>query len=378
MSRYSVVNGAIQVLKWTLAPAGLYPAIKINLEAVAGQGSGWVAAAVCSVIFCAVCFELAHRAKSWGQASVLLLVGGLFLLNNCQTAIENSAGHTGGVRDGRAHLAENVADAKQRVKVLEGRRDTQVKIAGEMPVAAVESEIQARIAKDANRWRNSKECSPSLISAGPTREFCEEVATLGAKKAAAELRDKLDGQIEAERQQASLEAPSVADPGIEQMVRLMGLFGVQDTPKARENAVFLRDCRKGVVLEVLGAVSIFLVSLVFSFIPKWQPSELVRLSHKELVEAVSSGERGEMETYEVLFGMIARKLAADRAPLEAKSVSDVARLLRVNEPKFRRWWDKWIGDEWLECEYRNPATKRGGFSLKFGRKAPPMPVRKRA
>ena len=378
MTRYSLVNGTVQVLKWTLAPAGLYPAIKINLEAVAGQGSGWVAAAVCSVIFCAVCFELVHRAKGFGQASVLFFVGSLLLLNNCQTAIENSAGHTGGVRDVRAHQAENVADAKQRVKVLEGRRGTQVKIAGEMPVAAVESEIQARIAKDANRWRNSKECSPSLISAGPTKEFCEEVATLGTKKAAAELRDKLDGQIEAERQRANLEAPSVADPGIEQMVRLMGLFGVQDTPKARENAVFLRDCRKGVVLEVLGAVSIFLVSLVFSFIPKWQPSGSAGLSYRDLADAATPGEPDELETFETLFNMVVVKLAKEKKPLEAKSVPLLADLLCVERRLFRRWFDKWIAAEWLDCKYKNPDTKRGGFALSFGSKAPAKPARKRA
>jgi hypothetical protein len=378
VTRYSLVNGTVQVLKWTLAPAGLYPAIKINLEAVAGQGSGWVAAAVCSVIFCAVCFELAHRAKSWGQAGVLLLVGGLFLLNNCQTAIENSAGHTGGVRDGRAHQAESVADAKQQVKVLEARRGTQVKIAGETPVVAVESEIQARIAKDANRWRNSSECSPSLISAGATKEFCEEVAILKAKKAAAELRDKLDGQIEAERQRANSEAPSVADPGIEQMIRLMGLFGVQDTPKARENAVFFRDCRKGVVLEVLGAVSIFLVSLVFSFIPKWRSSGPTELSHEELAGAAAPGEPDELETYRVLFGMVVRKLDSEKRPLEVQSVPALAKLLRVDARRFRKWFDRWIGDDCIKCEYRNPETKRGGFAVKLGSNVPARLARKRA
>jgi len=346
-----------------LAPAGLYPAIKINLEAVSGQESGWQAAAVWSVIFCAICFELVHRVKSWKKAAALAAVGLILLLSNCQTAIENSANHTGGISDERSHQAEAKADAKRQVAELEARRRAQADIAKEETAAAIDSEITERKARDATLWRRSNECSPELISAGATKDFCGDIAKLGAKRAAAAQRDRLDGQIEEKRRIAGAEAPSVADPGVEQIVRLMKLFGMEDNERNRSNAAFIRDCRKGIVLEILGAVSIFLVCLFFSFVPKWSPEK---------------DERAEGSTAEVI-ELNARKVArtiGQKMPPKDRNFVALFMLVRQGDTKGRfqstlalcgelpggkkvyEWLPEWQKEGWITIEggNRQPIT----------------------
>ena len=375
MDRYSVVNGTVQVLKWSLVPAGTISAILVNLEAVEGQGAGVALGSALLVVVAAIALEFTLHAGSVGRILALICIWLVALSLNLMTASENIATHAGGVRDARNQAGETKRKAEARVRQFTDDRTAQIKIAGMDAVAKIDADISSRELSDAKRWKASGECDITKVTKSETAEFCSEVNKLRAKRAAAVERDRLEDKIEQARLAADAPAPSVADPGTDQLLLVLRW---DDNESNRKNIVFFRDLKKAFGLEFLASVWPFLVVLGFSFVPKWRPSEFEGLSHVELAEAATPGERGEMETYEALFGMIARKLASEKAPLEAKSVPALSRLLRVEERKFRKWWDKWISDEWVECAYNNPETKRGGFALSFGRKAPPMPARKRA
>ena len=213
MDRYSVVNGTVQVLRYAVSAAWLIPAVAINLEMAHGKGYGWTAVAIGSVLGGACAVEFVRHVPGVAAKFFWSFVAMVIIGCNIQNGIRNAAMHSGGMRESRLSQQQQAGKVTDKLKELRERRKAQVKIAGEIPVASFESDIQARIAKDANRWRSSAECSPALISAGTTREFCEEVSAFRAKKAAAEERLKLDTEITLWESKDTGSSPISADPG---------------------------------------------------------------------------------------------------------------------------------------------------------------------
>ena len=71
----TIKTGAGNVLRFGLATLPLYPAVKINLDAAAGQGETWAVVGIGFVIFGALAIDHSLHAVRWRQAITALFVG---------------------------------------------------------------------------------------------------------------------------------------------------------------------------------------------------------------------------------------------------------------------------------------------------------------
>jgi hypothetical protein len=236
---------------------------------------------------------------------------------NLSTALENVANHTGGVRDVRTQQGTAKRKAEERIKELKAQMAAQAKIAGTDTVAKIDADISEKQISDAKRWKASNECNVMKVTRDETVEFCRGVNSLRAKRAAAVERDSLDAKIEAQWLIADAPAPSVADPGVEQIVSIMKLGGTVDDERSRTNAAFLQDLKKAAGLELLASVWPFVVGLTFSFLPK------AAAAKKEEVEP-------EAEVVELNAKKIARTIGQEM-PVKDRALVALFKLVREGD-----------------------------------------------
>ena len=97
--------------------------------------------------------------------------------------------------------------------------------------------------------------------------------------------------------------------------------------------------------------------------------------YRHLADAASADTRGKEEVFEDLFNLVAAK----NGEADFASIPKLALVLRVpSSNQLRGWFEEWIIDGWIVREYKNPQTRRGGFTVKFGQKAPRRASRRRA
>ena len=194
----TIKTGAGNVLRFSLAALPLFPAIKINLDAAAGQGETWAVVGIGFVIFGALAIEHSLHAVRWRQAVTALLWGVLgagFLALNGMNAIANLASHTDHSRDENRAKMQTAADISRQRDELAERRKEHAKLAGEATPDSIEAEIKASKAANSGLWRASQSCDANSITRDVTRAFCKNLADLEAKKAAATKRDAIDASL---------------------------------------------------------------------------------------------------------------------------------------------------------------------------------------
>jgi hypothetical protein len=253
-SRPETMTATIATIgKTALCALPLVPAILINLEAAAGKGPAWTAFAIASVIFGAVCVENAVEGETVSKKLLWCIIAAVFLFQNVTNAIGNSAARSDDRRDVQSSQILKNQRLQERRNALSHRRNAQTAVAGEATADSIEAEIQSRKSADAKRWNASEGCKVEKISAGPTREFCAEIAQLEAKKAAALKRDEIDHELAGIETQDSGPVPSTADPYADNIARFIALFGyaVDDTGKAV--IASSQDWTKGIAVELLAA-----------------------------------------------------------------------------------------------------------------------------
>ncbi|MFZ1106943.1 MAG: primase-like DNA-binding domain-containing protein [Rhodomicrobium sp.] len=243
-------------LRLTIAALPLYPAIRINLDASAGQGSTWAVVAIGFVVFGAVCIENAvHSMRSKGVVVGMLwaTLGAGFLALNMMNALANIAAHSDSSRDSsRARIAA-AGTVSERQSQLSQRRAEQAKVAGEATPESIEADARALKAKEARLWNASFSCDPAWITKDATKEFCAEVATLEAKRAAAVKRDQLDAQLAAldAKAEAKGDTPSTIDSFADAMADGFAAFGYQVNETGKLAIVRARDWGKAIGVELL-------------------------------------------------------------------------------------------------------------------------------
>jgi hypothetical protein len=254
----AIKSGAGNVLRFGLAIIPLAPAIKINLDAAAGQGETWAVVGIGFVVFGALAIENSLHAVRWRQGITATLWGVLgagFLALNAMNAIANLATHTDHSRDENRAKMQTAADiSTQRAELTERRRE-HVKLAGEATPESIEAEIKAAQAANSKLWQASQNCNPNWITRDVTKAFCKSVADLEAKKAAATKRDQMDVSLAKldEKAETKGEAPSTVDSFADAMADGLSAFGYQIDEKAKLAIVRARDWSKAIGVEVLAA-----------------------------------------------------------------------------------------------------------------------------
>ena len=161
----TTTRAAATILKLSVASLPLYPAIRINLDAAAGQGATWATVAIGFVIFGAICIEHgvhSLRERQFASGALWGLLGVAFLALNVMNALANAAGHSDHSRDqNHAKMVAAATISSQRSQ-LSQRRAEQAKVAGEATPESVEAEIEAAKAADSKLWNASYQCDPAM------------------------------------------------------------------------------------------------------------------------------------------------------------------------------------------------------------------------
>jgi hypothetical protein len=252
---------------WTLP---LYPGIRINLDAAAGQGEAWTYFAIGSIVFGAICLEALRQALSRGKyatALMALVVGAFFLWLNISTGIGNSSTHSEHRREDTSSQNEQKQRAARMRNQSSQARKAQADIAGDATPAAIEGEMQATQAEHARQWQLSEHCNPDRTKGETARDFCKTYHGLESKLAAAKKRDELDIKIEhLEREIKALggETASSIDPRADQIGLFLSMLGVNMDKLA---VASLYDWEKAIGLDALAffgpAFCMFLIGILF-------------------------------------------------------------------------------------------------------------------
>ena len=237
----------MKVLK-IIAWVAIGPAVYVNIEATPMP---WTPFAIGSVIAAAVFVFLAKDERSFWFG----VLGTFFILINVATALDNVASMSDATRDGRS-------SAIQRRTALNKARKVQTDLAGEEAAQTVEGQIKALIASDATRYAASEHCNPDKITKPETRTFCDNIAKLGAKKAAAIERAKIDEKLAALDKEAP-DAPSSADPYAESLARFLVLFGYQVDDEGKALLSSSKDWGRAIGLELMAAFGPMALTLLF-------------------------------------------------------------------------------------------------------------------
>ncbi len=233
--------------------APMVPAVRVNLDAAQQQGNTWAYAAIAFVVVAAVFIEIAREASAVSERALYGFLAAFFLALNMYNALGNVASHSEHSRgDRRAQMAASRRDADLSRQWLESRR-AQAAIAGDATPESIEAEIQSVKAADATRWNATGGCDVVKITAGPSKTFCANLATLAVKKAAAVKRDELDAKLTTLTGKDARAVPERADPAAESVARMLGLFGYTVSDDGKALIASLRDWGKAMGVELLAA-----------------------------------------------------------------------------------------------------------------------------
>lgn len=237
-------------LRLMIALSPLYPAIRVNLDAAAGQGETWAIVGVSFVLFGALAIEHSLHAPHWRTAALWGALGVCFLCLNCTNAIANLASHTDNARDAaRANIQAALVSSAQREALTDGRRAL-ARAAGESTPDSIAAEIKAAQAANSRLWQASNGCDPNSITRDVTRAFCKGIADLESKRAAAAKRDVIDARLASMMVMA---APSTVDSFADAMADGLEMFGWRVDEKAKLALVRARDWSKAIGVELLAA-----------------------------------------------------------------------------------------------------------------------------
>jgi hypothetical protein len=264
----TTTRAAATILKLGVASLPLYPAIRINLDAAAGQGATWAAVAIGFVIFGAICIEHGvHSLRERQIASGTLwgLLGVAFLALNVMNALGNAASHSDHSRDQNKAKMDIAATIFEQRSQWSQRRAEQAKVAGEATPESLEAEARALKATNSKLWSASFSCDPNWITKEATKAFCAEVAKLEEKKAAATKRDQIDAQLAKldDKAEARGEAPSTVDSFADAMADGLAAFGYAVDEKGKIAIVRARDWGKALGVELLAGFGPTALMLLF-------------------------------------------------------------------------------------------------------------------
>ena len=232
----------------------LVPAIRVNLDSAAGQGSAWVWFAIGSVVASAVFIELTLEGQTLAKRALFAALAAFFLSLNVLNAIGNAASASDVSRSlasSQSSRAQRLAE--QRSQLSQSRKD-QVAVAGNTTPESIDADMRAAKATNARLWSSTFECDPRWSTREFAREFCSSIAEMEKKRAAATRRDEIDRDLAALDNQNVDAAPAPIDSYVANVARFMSMMGFSVDDHRKELLASSRDWLKGVGVELLAAL----------------------------------------------------------------------------------------------------------------------------
>ena len=229
-----------------LAWLAIGPAVWVNIEATPMPWKPW---AVGSVILASVFVYVAWEKSSFWFG----VLGAIFTLINLGTALGNVANMSADTIDGRSSIVERRDAVNARRAELNAARKVQVALAGETAVGVFEGQIKSLIASDATRYAASEHCNPDKTSKTETKAFCDQIAGLETKQAAAEERVKIDAKLGEVDKETIFGGPSAKDPYAESLARFLSVFGYRPTDESKLLLSASKDWGRAIGLELMAA-----------------------------------------------------------------------------------------------------------------------------
>jgi hypothetical protein len=244
---------AATIAKAAICVLPIIPAVRVNLDAAAGQGEAWTIFAIGSVMAGAVFIELCLEGRGFVKTALFAMLATFFVSLNVLNAIGNAASHSDVARDNASSQAERKSRIVARRSELSQGRKELATVAGSATPESIDAEIRAAKAVNAKLWNTSFSCDPGWMTKEATRKFCGEIAGFEAKRAAAVKRDEIDRQL-AELDTKDIEAPPApVESYVANIGRFLGLLGYSVDDRAKELIAASRDWLKGIGVELLAA-----------------------------------------------------------------------------------------------------------------------------
>jgi hypothetical protein len=276
-------------LRYGIAALPIYPAARINWDAgiVQHDETGAIAGIGIAVIG-AICMEGARHAQSRSGAAGWRVIGLILLAISYSNGLSNFATNSDHSRDLKSSQQTASATLSLQRSQLVDRRNAQVAIVakqlqsvrgvqltftGEEAAESIEAEIEETKAAKAGFWRASDGCKAEKLHSPEAKAYCQEIADLGGKKAAAKKRDEIDGDLrEFDNKHGNAEAPpssvdSFADSVADFIVLLGYKFedkdGKDTTAKAKLLISKIRDWGRALGVEIMAFVGPSIILYLF-------------------------------------------------------------------------------------------------------------------
>lgn len=231
----------------------IIPAVRVNLDAAAGQGEAWTIFAIGSVLAGAVFIELCLEGRGLARCALFAVLATFFVALNVLNAIGNAASHSDVARDVASSRLSQKQRLSDRRNELSQARKEQVTIAGNTTPDSIEAEIRAAKSSGSKQWASTFGCDVSWTVKSDARTFCASIAELEKKKAAALRRDQIDAELSKIDAQDVEAPPSSIDSYTANVGRFLTLLGYSVDDKVKELVAASRDWLKGIGVELLAA-----------------------------------------------------------------------------------------------------------------------------
>ena len=266
-------------------------AAKVNLDTVGQLGATWAAVGILTVVLGAISIHNALHEQGVAKKLLFAVLALIFLAINFSNALANLSLHSEASRDTKKAAQETVATLRKQVSQVSRAREEQAAIAGNATPEAIAADIQAATAQDANRWNSTEHCNPERITAGPSRTFCANLATLAAKKAAAVKRDELDAKLaQLEDELKRTPAPESVDSFADTVAEMLTLAGYEVDAKTKKLIAVLRDWARAGGLELIGEFGPSILLSLLAYVKQGHPEPLQKPVKSRAVAVVAKGE----------------------------------------------------------------------------------------
>ena len=265
-------SGIATIFRYGIAALPLYPAARINWDAgIAQHDTTQAIAGIAIAVGGAICIENARHswfarqrgaAAGWGTIGLILLV---ISFSNALGNFSASSDHSRDVRTSQQSTAATLSAQRSQLaerrkaqvaiiaKPLQSVRGMQLTFTGEEAVKSLEGEIEATKTAKAYFWRTSEGCKAEKVFSPEGRTYCEEIATLEGKKAAAEKRDQIDTDLrKIDSKTEGAEVPSSVDSFSDAIAGPLALIGYDVGEKGRLFISRVRDFGRALGVEILG------------------------------------------------------------------------------------------------------------------------------
>jgi hypothetical protein len=241
----------VRIIGWIVAPLWVAPALWYNLD-WAHHGAWENVWSAMLVLGAAAALASCHWTKAWWQTLLAVSLGLCLTFNNSWNALETISNDSDRRIDGRKTKIKDAARGSSERSEWSAIVDAAKLKVGVRSVGELKADLDAYLAKNAKRWRETDECDPTEITR--SADFCAEVRRLEGLVATAKERDRKAALIrDHDEKNKDKETVTNANPMTATVAKMMATFGVTMSPEGIEGVQAWRNFSKTFSLEALAA-----------------------------------------------------------------------------------------------------------------------------